>query len=220
MRKLVVLLLAALLSGCGARASDTNPAALPPDSPSPVAVPSSMPTDVPSPSSEGLQAIQDRLTGQWEALQEEHALALQFVYSTDDVLKMEVRPYGDFEREPTEEDLEAFKASLFELAGEAFPVEISVRQCCEVQPHVTGKIKSVEKNRVLIVNEDKKNGDSDNPEAYWVGLTADGKLLAEDGKTVLAIDESLVGKEAKAWTTGMVNESYPAQTSAVKIVVK
>lgn len=179
-----------------------------------------MPSAVPSPSSTGLQAIQDRLTGQWEELREKHALELQFVYSTEDAVHMEVRPYGEFERAPTEERIEAFKESLFELAGEAFPVEISVRECCEGEPAVVGKIESVDGKRVLIVNENKKNGNTDDPEAYWVSLTADGKLLAEDGKTALEIDDSLVGKEAKAWTTGLVNQSYPGQTSAVKIVVE
>ncbi|OXS59180.1 hypothetical protein B1A99_11125 [Cohnella sp. CIP 111063] len=218
MKKLIVVLLAALLSGCGARAPDDNPAAAAPVSPSPVA--SSMPLDIPSPSSTGLQAIQDTLTGQWEELREKHALELQFVYSTEDAVHMEVRPYGEFERAPTEADIEAFKASLFELAGEPFPVDITVRECCEGEPAVVGKIESVDGKRVLIVNENKKNGNMDDPEAFWVGLTADGKLLSGDGREELDVDDSLVGKEARAWTTGLVNQSYPGQTSAVKIVVE
>jgi len=217
MKKIIVVLLAVLLSGCGARASDDNPAAAGPVSPSPIASP--MPSDVPSSPSTGLQAIQERLTEQWETLTEQRALALQFLYSTEEAVVVEVRPYGDFERTPTEADIEAFKARLFELAGEPFPVDITVRECCEGEPLV-GTIKSVEENRVLIVNENKKNGNTDDPEAHWIGLTPDGKMFAGDGEVIEALDDTLVGKAAKAWTTGLVNQSYPGQTSAIKIVVE
>ncbi|MFC4598464.1 hypothetical protein [Cohnella hongkongensis] len=220
MKMMVLILLAALLSGCGARSPVFEPGAAPSADAAPSPSPSLVAPDAPASSSARLEAIQDRLTGQWELLKEKHALALQFVYSTDDGIVIEVRPYGNVEKSPSEEELEAFKASLFELAGETFPVQISVRDCCEVEPHVTGKITSVEDQRVLIVNESKKIGSSDMPEAYWVGLTADGQLLAADEQTVLEVDKSLVGREAKAWTTGLVNESYPAQTSAIRIIVE
>ncbi len=234
MRKIALMLVAILLSGCGAGASD-QPAAAPSDSPSSAkassstpsdapspsaAVPSAMPSNVPSPSPDGLEAIQNLLTEQWETLQEKHAFQLQLVYSTEKAVMMTIRPYGDIEREPTEEEVEAFKADLFELAGEPFPLELSVWECCKNEPPVTGKIKSVEDGRVLIVNDNKKNGNSDDPEAFWVGLSADGKMIDRDGEAILSIDETLVGREAKAWTTGMVNQSYPGQTSALKIVIE
>jgi len=225
MKKIAILLLASLLSGCGARAASdsvpaASPSATPSVSPSPVPSASPLPSGVLSTSPEGLQAIQDRLTERWEELQERHSLAMQFIYSTDEAVVMEVRPYDDYERKPSDEEIEAFKSSLFELAGEEFPVEITVRPCCESEPQVTGKIKAVENNRVLIVHETKKNGNTDDPEAYWVSLTPDGKWLDGDAEQSNELDESLVGREAKAWTTGMVQQSYPSQTSAIKIVVE
>ena len=233
MKKIVVVLLAILLSGCGARASDDPGAApsdspssvasslIPPDAPSPsAAVPSAVPSDVPSPSPAGLERIQNLLFEQRDVLQKEHGLQMQFIYSTENTINMTIRSYGDIERQPTEKEVEAFKADLFELAGESFPLELSVLECCENEPFVIGKIESVEEGRVLIVNESKKNGNTDDPEAYWIGLTADGKMVDGDGMAILGIDETLVGRVAKAWTTGMVNQSYPGQTSALKIVVE
>jgi len=181
---------------------------------------SKSPLDTIEVSPERLSTIQNRLTANWEALQEEHGLALQVAYSTEDAIHIEVRAYGDAERKPTEEELEKFKKILFDTAGEPFPLELSVRECCESEPQVTGKIEAVENNRVLIVHETKKNGNTDDPEAYWVTLTPDGSIYDGNSEPASEPDDSLVGKQAKAWTTGMVNESYPAQTAALKIVVE
>jgi len=221
MKKLAIVLLAAVLGGCGASEASKSGSGAPPDvSASPSASASSLRADVSGFSGEELQAIQDKITSNWSELQDKHALAMQFVFSTEDAVKMEVRSYGDFEREPTPEDLDAFRESLFELAGGEFPLAIGVRECCEGPPFATGIIKTVENGRVLIVNENKKNGNTDDPEAYWIELTPDGKLFDGESEPTSQIDESLVGKEAKAWTTGMVNQSYPGQTSAIKIVVE
>ncbi|MFB9276543.1 hypothetical protein [Cohnella cellulosilytica] len=217
MKKLTMLLLAALLSGCGA-AGDTDRAsqASPSDPPSP------MPSIFSLPSSKEGQNLQNRVVEVWPEIRERHSVELRFALTENDVVHLNVRSFGDFERELTQEDREAIRESLYELIGEEFKVEIAVEGCCDGPPAVTGIVKQFDADtgRVLIVNEDKMIGDSEMPDAYWIGLASDGKVFAEDEEPVDVLDASLVGKQAQVWTTGMVNQSYPAQTSAIKIVVE
>ncbi len=223
MKILIVLILAVLISGCGARAApDPGSEAAMSVPSSPVAVPSSMPSDVPSPPPERIQNIQNRIVEAWPEIRDRHSVELRFALTENDVVYLDIRSFGDFERTLTQEDREAIRDSLFELIGEEFEVEIAGGGCCDGPPAVTGIVKQFDaaSGRVLIVNEDKMIGDSDMPDAYWISLASDGKVIAGDEEPVGVLDESLVGKQAQVWTTGMVNQSYPAQTGAIKIVVE
>ncbi|QJD84861.1 hypothetical protein [Cohnella herbarum] len=226
MKKISFVLFVMLLTGCGMDAtmnansgSTPNPAV----SPAPIpAVASVKPADVPSSPAEGLEAIQEKLNAQWRELRNRHSIQMLSTHSSKSAIGIEIRSYGDFERILTKEEIEGFKESLFELVGERFPLDVSIRECCSGEPLVTGKIKEVdqEKNRILIVNEHEKNGNTDDPVAYWVSLTEDGKVIVGGEEPSNAIEPSLVGKEAQAWTTGMVDQSYPGQTAALKIVAE
>ncbi|MFC4303983.1 hypothetical protein [Cohnella boryungensis] len=227
MRIWVLALLAAVLSGCAAssderRAGEGGGSAT---SPSPAAVASIKPSEASgaSPSAvEGLHAIQDIISGRWEELREKHSLELLLSAVHENEIQIEVRSFGEVERIPTKEELRAFEDNLYELAGGSFPVRIGVRECCSGSPQVTGKIEGVDRetNRILIVSEKKKNGNTDNPLAHWVGLSPDGRLYAAGEEPTDVLEDDLVGKQAEAWTSGMTLQSYPEQTVAFKIVVK
>ncbi|WP_282942599.1 DUF3221 domain-containing protein [Paenibacillus sp. RC67] len=95
-------------------------------------------------------------------------------------------------------------------------------ECCKSAATITGKIKSYDKeqNRVLIVNEQKKNGNTDDPEANWVGMQSDAVLVVDGIQSASGLNESLVGRDVKVWTTGVTMLSYPGQTSAIKMVIE
>ncbi|TVY03282.1 DUF3221 domain-containing protein [Cohnella terricola] len=220
MKRFVFVLFAALLSGCGTTGSPEGGGA----AAAPLKVPfaSAKPPINPSPPAEGLKAIQAQVQEIWPEIERRHSVAWQTLGTGDDKLMLQIRSYGDVERELTQADVDAIRDSLFEEIGEEFPIDISVLSCCSGAPFVTGEIRSVDEmsNRILVVNESKKNGNTDDPEAYWIELSEDGKIVFGDGEPTRQFDTSLVGKEAKVWTTGLVHQSYPGQTAALKVIVE
>ncbi|WP_239617769.1 hypothetical protein [Cohnella mopanensis] len=219
MVKVILLLLAIwTLTGCN---SDDN-ARSASNMPSTVPVESGYPVDVQTKTAEGLQEIQQKIIDGWREVGDLHSIAILYSGISENEIKLEIRSFGDVERELSERDIDAFKVSLFGLAGEPFPVDISVRACCSAKASVTGKITEVDTqgNRILIVNEHEKNGNSDDPLAFWVSLTEDGKAFEEGQEATDIFDSGLVGKRAQAWTTGLVNQSYPGQVAALKVVVE
>ncbi|WP_256761654.1 hypothetical protein [Cohnella sp. WQ 127256] len=221
MKKLLLVMLIILaITGCNQEGSSGNATDSP--SPTPVPVASVKPEDPPSPPAEGLEAINEKLSEHMQELGRQQSIAVQSLYSTDEAVKMEVRSFGDVEQILSETDIEAFKQSLFELVGEPFPIDISIRKCCDGKAGVIGKITEVntERNRILVVNELEKNGNTDDPVAYWVSLTDDGKVFVEGEETTDIFDSALVGKDAQVWTTGMIDQSYPGQVAALKVVAE
>ncbi len=227
MKRLVTIIIVCLaIAGCGSKPdasvkSITDITSAASAVPSPVA--SSMPDKQPSSTPKvGLEAVQEKLSEHWDDLQKEHEIAIQMWSVQEESIMMEIRSFGDAERVLSEEDIAAFKEALFELAGEKFPLELSVRECCAGEPFVTGKITEVdtETNRILVINEREKNGNTDDPVAYWVGLTKDGKVHSEGREASASFDQSLLGSEVKIWITGMVDQSYPAQVAAMKVVAE
>jgi hypothetical protein len=182
------------------------------------AVASVKPPDVPA---EGLNAVQETINVNWEKFRDEQSIEIMMSAVLEDSIEMQIRSYGDAEEALSEQDVEAFKTSLYELAGHEFPVTILLWKCCEGEPFVIAKITQVNSkdNRILVASEHEKNGNSDDPLAYWVGLTKDGKVHSE-GEVSERFDSSMIGKEARIWTTGMVDQSYPAQVAAIKVVVE
>jgi len=220
MKRFVFVLCAALISGCGSSGSpEVGGAAV---APSPMPTTSVKPADPSSPPPEGLDAIHAKVREIWPKIQERYSVVWQTIGTGEDKLMLQIRSYGDIERELTQEDIDSIRNGLFEEIGEEFPVDISVLPCCGGAPFVTGEIRSVdeESNRILVVNESKKNGNTDDPEAYWIRLAEDGRIDLGDGEPSRKFDTSLVGKEAKVWTTGLVEQSYPGQTVALKVIAE
>lgn len=223
-----VLVSSLMLAGCGEKEKPLEQAAMVQEAEDRVqgteTVDSALPIDEPAKSPvpvEGLEAIQQKIYEHWDDIAKKHAIALQSMGSYIDYLGIDIRSFGDVERVLSEADIKAIKKSLFEIAGEEFPLKLSVMECC-TGAALTGKITEVDtvENRILVVNENEKNGDSDDPVAHWVSLTEDAKVFVKDGDTIAIFDETLVGREVKAWTTGLVLTSYPGHVSGVKVMVE
>jgi len=169
-----------------------------------------------------LQAARKQLDAHFEQIEERHPIRLMSMGTGKDHIMVQIRRAGDVEAPMTDEEIEAVKQTLYSIAGGAFPLQLSVIECCKGEANVTGKIKSYDQqqHRVLIVNEHKKNGNTNDPEATWIRLEADGVLVVDGNKAASGLSASLVGREAKAWTAGFMSLSYPGQASALKIVIE
>lgn len=169
-----------------------------------------------------LSGIKQTLSQHMQEIEDQHAVKILLIGTGEDHILIGVRSSTDVERTLSEAEKEALKKTLFELAGTEFPVKLSVRDCCTKAVDITGKIKSYDKssNRILIVNEQKKIGKSEDPEATWVSLADDGVLNVSGSRVYSGFDLAIVGREAKVWTTGLIAKSNPSKTSAVKVVVE
>lgn len=172
-------------------------------------------------SSKQLGAINTRIGDYTQALRVEHGFAILSWGLGTDHITMEIRKYGDFEHVVTDEEIEQFRKTLYQYMGKKFPLELGVRQCCESPGDITGTVHEVDLdlNRLLIVNEQVKNGNTDNPVAVWVSLEDDGKIVRANSGETLEMADVTVGQQASAWSVGMQLDSYPAQTWAVKIEI-
>lgn len=171
---------------------------------------------------EDLNEIKQTISKHFKEIEEQHSIKILMVGVGLDHIMIEVRQSRNVEGTLSDVEIETFKKTLFGLVGTEFPIKLSVRTCCTKEAEIVGKIKSFDKdnNRILIVNEQKKNGNSEQPEATWVNLTDDGMLIVSGSNVFSGFDKSIVGREAKIWTTGVMAQSYPAQTSAVKVIVE
>jgi hypothetical protein len=215
-RLLVFLILCVSLSGCNSL-ERTNP--MIPDS----AVIITKENDSPHPlMTEGLHEIKQTISEHMKEIGERHSIRILMLGVAQDHVMIQIRALGDVEKTLSEAELEAVKKTLFEFAGSEFPLKLSTWTCCTEEPDITGKITSFDnnENRILIINEQKKNGNSDNPEAIWVSLQADGSLVVDGSKVSSGLEKSMIGKWVKVWSNGLMLQSYPSQTSAVKVVVE
>jgi hypothetical protein len=177
---------------------------------------------VPAPETGSLEWVNNRIVEGWKELEKQHPVRIKGFGIAEGHIMMMVRSAGDVEHKLTEEELAVFKKSLFELSGGEFPLELSVELCCSPEGGMSGRIKqySEQDNRILLVSETKKNGNTDDPEAAWISLEEDGILLVDGDKVSSGLSKALVGRAATVWTNGLMLTSYPGQTSAPKIVVE
>jgi hypothetical protein len=213
---IAALLLSAAVAGCGSESAATAP------EPSPVHQPTE---ELPAPAQidrvkvAKLAEIKSKLSGHIDELQETYSIQVLSYGSGAEEVMMTIRSVKDVEKKMTEKEVERIRQSLFAYAGETFPLKLEVRECCTGPASVAGKITKIENNRVLIVDETKKNGNTDDPVAVWVALTADGIVTKKGSGEKLSFDKLTVGQQVKAWSTGIMLQSYPGQTSVVKIEI-
>lgn len=99
----------------------------------------------------------------------------------------------------------------------------------EEPPYITGHITEVNSNEEgetqrILVEEDTTVHEPADPggEKIWFGLNDQTELLIrqDDGSLSESTIETLeVGQKVEGWTTGVIAESYPEQTTAKRIVV-
>ncbi|RAV16105.1 DUF3221 domain-containing protein [Paenibacillus contaminans] len=164
-----------------------------------------------------LNDINKKLSAGMEELERKHPVKFLGVGSGGDHILVMIRRAGDFEKPLTEAEIGAFKQSLYAIADKEFPLKLDVGACCDREAGIAGKIKKIEDGRVLVLDDHKKNGNTDDPYAAWIKLTDDGKIVRSDGSGDVPFEALAEGIKVKAWFTGIMLESYPGQTSALKI---
>ncbi|MDQ0885407.1 hypothetical protein QFZ81_000495 [Paenibacillus sp. V4I9] len=172
--------------------------------------------------SEELRIIQEKLRNYWDELGRTYSIRLMSVGSTQEHLEVEIRKFGEFEKNLSSEEIYSIKKSLFKFVGKEFPLKLRVIQCCRQEANIIGEIIKTDKvnKKVLIENHEKKVGNSENPDATWVTLTEDGKIVVKDSKQLQVFSDLSIGQQVKAWSVGITFLSYPGQASVVKIEIQ
>lgn len=133
----------------------------------------------------------------------ERGVLLRSSYSTNERIVIEVRKAKAPWEALSAEEIERLKQDLYETAGYTFELQID-SFVMPKQPDITGTITALDGNRVLVVG-DAETGS--NPSATWVKF--------QPGLT----EELQVGYKVNAWSDGMIEESYPSQTSGLQLQV-
>ncbi|MFC5469363.1 hypothetical protein ACFPPD_11580 [Cohnella suwonensis] len=219
MKKITIAcaLLAVLLAGCGERNASQEQIAG--NSPSASAAPEEELAPMPD---GGLDPVMEKLKERANELAKKQDMAiLWYGAGAGEMIEMNVRSYGDIEHKLTDKELDAFMISLFEWNGEPFPIKMTVSECCGDELGPLGVVTEIdmERNRILVVSATEKNGNTEDPAAVWIGLTDDAKVYVDGKPAPREFDESLIGKEARAWTTGIVEQSYPSQVTGIKVMI-
>lgn len=167
---------------------------------------------------ESLQGVQEKLQEHLEALENEFSIQLISLSTIDQTLEMNFRAFGDVEKVFTEEELNEMKSAMYEYAGQTFPIRLT-QTTFDKEADIRGKITDLEKEkgRVLIVHP-PTDAEQAGPSAAWVTLTEDAKVFG-DGEETLSFKDLQIGQQVNAWSTGLMMESYPVQTSVVKIEI-
>ncbi len=90
------------------------------------------------------------------------------------------------------------------------------------EPYVVGSIYDITENRVLIAegwDEDDDIGIFVTGNAIWLTIDEETKIMDNEGRFMM-FEDLEVGKNVRAWTTGMILESYPAQGTAFVIMIE
>lgn len=133
----------------------------------------------------------------------EHGVQLMSSYSTTERIVINVRQTKAPWAALSAEEIDRLKQDLFEIAGYTFELQID-SFVMPKQADITGTITALDGDRVLVVGKAEAGS---NPSATWVKFSP--------GLT----EELQVGYEVNAWSDGMIEESYPSQTSGLQLQV-
>lgn len=174
-----------------------------------------------------LEWARDRLIAEYAALESQYKVKLMYAGIADKQLEFVFRGRDDFERRWSDRELNALRRSVYEAAGlnALWPFPLRFEQfVLDKRADISGVITEIDKEnaRILIVGEAiaAAPGD-DRPDAVWVKLNEDGKVVRTTGAEPAAWDDLVVGQRIGAWFDGeIVLLSYPAQTKALLIRVE
>ncbi|MDI4647430.1 copper amine oxidase N-terminal domain-containing protein [Cohnella hashimotonis] len=128
---------------------------------------------------------------------------------------LQIRSYGEVERKLGDAELTAVRAAIYRIAGEAFPLEIDVAECCTRDPDIQGVVEKVDTaSKTIQVSGAFRGIAREYP--LTISLFEDAKLLIEGSEVERVFTERMVGKTIRAWVTGMWTSSY----TAVKVELK
>lgn len=126
------------------------------------------------------------------------------VSMTDEGAILEVRKLRKPWEPLTADERDMLKQAIYDALGRSDPLDI-VSFAIPEQADVTGKITAVDGNRILVVS--RSDSANSNPQAVWVTFPPD------------TLGELQIGYDVNAWSDGMFNESYPAQTGGMQLQV-
>ncbi|WP_339311452.1 hypothetical protein NZ043_08605 [Paenibacillus sp. FSL k6-2145] len=86
------------------------------------------------------------------------------------------------------------------------------------KPHIRGIITDFEEERGQVLIDNKEDGGVDSG-PIWVSLSKDAELIVGGEIVAVSLDETMVGRSAEVWVNGIIAQSYPPQTKAVKMVI-
>lgn len=161
--------------------------------------------------------IQEKIIQHFDVIQEELDIEVQSIGTRMHDIFMTFRLLNAFGEEMSEEQLEELKQYLYELVGQEFPIELNQWTAAD-EGDLKGKITDIDGARVLIVDRDQTVGQTGDPIATWISFTGDAEILQETGES-LSFDDLAIGQRVEAWSTGMMLDSYPGQTAAVRLII-
>jgi hypothetical protein len=167
-----------------------------------------------------LDEISDNINKFRSKIEEMNSIKLSYIYMNQNhEIEIEYRKTGDFERQLTGQEIAEIRNSIFNILGTKFPLVLN--QYYIKEANIIGTIQEIDKNnkKILIVDDEKKLGQSENPESVWVKLTDDAKIVSNSAGDLKTIDDLQIGQKVKSWFYGAVLESYPSQTESVKIEI-
>jgi hypothetical protein len=114
------------------------------------------------------------------------------------------------------------KGKVYQAIGKRFNLRI-VECCVPKYADVIGVIKDIDvaRKRVLIVDDDKKIGNTELPDAAWVSIREDTSIRKRGFifTNSVTFDQLTVDQSVEAWSSGFMDTSYPGQTEAVKLMI-
>ncbi len=110
----------------------------------------------------------------------------------------------------------AFVVSVIREFGEDFSNNNQTLK--QEDPYVQGKIYDIQENRILVAEgyNEKAEHIKVQGNAVWLTITQDTEII---GGKINSFNELEEKTNIKAWITGPVLESYPAQATASKIII-
>jgi hypothetical protein len=165
-----------------------------------------------------LREIQEKITQHFDDIQEELGIEIQSIGTRKYDIFMTFRSLNAFGEKKSEEQLEELKQYLFELVGQEFPIELK-HWTPAGEGDLKGKITDIDEARVLIVDRDQTLGQTGDPTATWVSFTDDAEIIFQETGEFLFFDDLTIGQRVEAWSTGMMLDSYPGQTAAVRLII-
>lgn len=138
--------------------------------------------------------------------------------SGKNAVELEVRRIGDHRTPFSEAEKEEIRRTLYDLVGFKFPLNVT-GTVLGADPQMTGIVTAIEDGRFLIVDENKRIGDDQLPDAMWYefGKVGDSLIRMKDSGKTLTADQVKIGSGVEAWGEGLVLTSYPEQTAGLEL---
>lgn len=167
-----------------------------------------------------LVQIQERLF-QLDEVYKPFAVQPMTGFTQDKTIYLQVRKLHKHREPLSKEEIDKLRNAIYESLGQRFPLEISSFTLPQ-QADITGKITSIQEKerRVLIVDREKTFGtERKMVVATWVKIELDTAMKQKVSEKPLTFEDLKVGQTVEAWSSGLMLDSYPGQTSALELNV-